>query len=67
MPVEIEAEGFLARALQHEIEHLNGKIFIDRLPFITRMKLRPVLRRLKKEWAEIDETKMTPADFKRNA
>jgi peptide deformylase len=28
-PIEIEAEGFLARAFQHEIDHLNGVLFID--------------------------------------
>ncbi|MFA5073391.1 MAG: peptide deformylase [Nitrospirota bacterium] len=28
---EIEAEGFLAKALQHEIDHLNGILYIDRL------------------------------------
>ena len=28
--VEIEAEGFFARALQHEIDHLDGILFIDR-------------------------------------
>jgi peptide deformylase len=28
---EIEAEGLLAKALQHEIDHLNGVLFIDRL------------------------------------
>ncbi len=67
LPVEIVAEGLLARAFQHEIDHLNGKLFIDRLPLMTRIKLRSVLKKLKKEWAEIDETKMTPADFKRNA
>lgn len=27
---KIEAEGMLARALSHEIDHLNGKLFIDR-------------------------------------
>lgn len=27
--IEIESEGFLARALQHEIDHLNGILFID--------------------------------------
>ncbi|MEN6475291.1 MAG: peptide deformylase [Syntrophaceae bacterium] len=27
-PVEIEAEGFLARILQHEIDHLNGQVII---------------------------------------
>lgn len=30
-PVEIEAEGLLARALQHEIDHLNGVLLIDRI------------------------------------
>ncbi|HHX01787.1 MAG TPA: peptide deformylase [Firmicutes bacterium] len=28
-PVQIEAEGLLARALQHEIDHLNGILFTD--------------------------------------
>ncbi len=31
LPVEIEAEGILARALQHEIDHLNGVLLIDRI------------------------------------
>jgi len=30
-PVEIEAGGLLARALQHEIDHLNGILFVDRM------------------------------------
>jgi len=30
-PMNIEAEGFLARVLQHEIDHLNGKLIIDYL------------------------------------
>ena len=28
---EMEAEGLLAKALQHEIDHLNGLLFVDRL------------------------------------
>lgn len=33
-PVSIEASGFFARVIQHEIDHLDGKVFIDRLdPF----------------------------------
>jgi len=31
-PVEFTAEGFFARVIQHEIDHLNGKVFLDRLP-----------------------------------
>ena len=30
-PVEFEAEGLLSRALQHEVDHLDGLLFIDRL------------------------------------
>src|SRR5215831_3131970 len=30
-PVVIEGEGLLARCLQHEVDHLNGRLFIDRL------------------------------------
>ena len=31
-PVEFTAEGFFARVIQHELDHLNGKVFLDRLP-----------------------------------
>lgn len=30
-PVRIRADGFLARVLQHEIDHLNGKVFVDHI------------------------------------
>lgn len=33
---EIEAEGLLATCLQHEIDHLNGKLFIDHLSKLKR-------------------------------
>lgn len=35
-PVEIESEGLLSRALQHEIDHLNGTLLIDRVSSIKR-------------------------------
>lgn len=44
--LEIEAEDFLAVALQHEIDHLEGKLFIDR---ISRLK-RDLYRRKVKKW-----------------
>ncbi len=31
-PFVLEAEGMLARVLQHEYDHLEGKLFVDRLP-----------------------------------
>jgi len=35
-PVEIDAEGFLAIVLQHEIDHLRGILFIDRISSLKR-------------------------------
>jgi len=43
--IEITAEGFLARVFQHEIDHLNGVLFIDRLSSLKRGLF---LRRMKK-------------------
>ena len=34
--VEFAADGFLARAIQHEIDHLNGVLFVDRLGMLQR-------------------------------
>ncbi|MFQ5715582.1 MAG: peptide deformylase [Nitrospinales bacterium] len=33
----IEAEGFLAVVLQHEIDHLNGMVFLDRMPDLAKL------------------------------
>lgn len=38
--VEIEGEGLLARALQHEIDHIDGILFIDRLSRLKRELLK---------------------------
>jgi peptide deformylase len=40
---EIDAEGYLARAIQHEIDHLDGVLFIDRLSPLKRQFLRRTL------------------------
>ncbi len=42
-PVELVAEGYLARALQHEVDHLDGVLFVDRLSLLKRGFLRPQL------------------------
>jgi peptide deformylase len=39
----------MARVLQHEIDHLDGKLFIDHMPPLKRTLLRGPLKRLKKE------------------
>jgi len=47
--VEIEATGLLARALQHEIDHLNGILFIDRMSSAAKTSLSSKLKRLQRE------------------
>ena len=44
-PQELAAEGLLATAVQHEIDHLNGKLIID---FLSRLKRDIIVRRFKK-------------------
>ena len=48
-PVRIEADGMLARALQHEIDHLDGVLFIDR---VSPLKRRLLLRKWRKSRAK---------------
>jgi peptide deformylase len=45
-PLTLEADGFLAIVLQHEIDHLDGKLFIDH---ISKLKLQLFMRKLKKQ------------------
>jgi peptide deformylase len=47
--IEIEATGLLARALQHEIDHLNGILFIDRMSSAAKAALSSRLKRMQKE------------------
>jgi len=47
--IEIEATGFLARAIQHEVDHLNGILFIDRMSSAAKTSLSSKLKRLLKE------------------
>lgn len=42
----VETDGLLARALQHEIDHLNGVLFIDRLSAGSKAAIRGKLKRL---------------------
>lgn len=44
--LEIETDGLLARALQHEIDHLNGVLFVDRLPAVAKVSMKNRLKRL---------------------
>jgi peptide deformylase len=48
-PIELETTGFLARAIQHEVDHLNGILFIDRMSSAAKTSLSSKLKRLQKE------------------
>ena len=45
-PFEIETDGLLAVCIQHEIDHLDGKLFVD---YISSLKRQRIRRRLEKE------------------
>ena len=47
-PHRVTFDGLLARVIQHEIDHLNGKLFIDHLSFLRRSALAGQLSKLKK-------------------
>ena len=44
--LDFEAEGLLARAAQHEVDHLHGILFIDHLPAESLREHQPLLRKL---------------------
>jgi peptide deformylase len=50
--LQFEATGLLARALQHEVDHLNGILFIDRMDAAVRASFSGKLKRLQKESKE---------------
>lgn len=56
-PIQLEAEGLLARALQHEVDHLEGVLFIDRLGPAAKTLVKPKLTRLR-ELSFNDKTKV---------
>jgi peptide deformylase len=51
--LRIEASGLLARALQHEVDHLNGILFIDRMSSAAKASHGSRLKRLQKETAKM--------------
>ena len=51
--VRIEASGLLSRALQHEVDHLNGILFIDRMSSASKVSHSSRLKRLQKETTKL--------------
>jgi peptide deformylase len=44
-PVSFEATGLKARIVQHELDHLDGVLFIDRLPPVTRDRIKKKIQK----------------------
>lgn len=49
---EVALQGYVARAAQHEIDHLNGTLFVDRFNYVKRLAVRGKLKKLKEETLE---------------
>lgn len=60
-PIRIEAEGLLARCLQHEVDHLDGVLFIDRLSALKRNMVLKRYRNLLAEQEKAPSTGKSPA------
>ena len=48
--IEFEAAGLLARALQHEVDHLNGVLFTDRMSSAAKAGLAGRLKRMQRQY-----------------
>lgn len=48
-PIEFEAEGLLARVVCHEVDHLDGVLFVDRLSGLRKERVRRQLRKLSRK------------------
>ena len=56
-PFELEAEGLLAVCIQHEIDHLDGKLFVDYVSALRRQRIR---KKLEKEQRRVRPTVFPP-------
>lgn len=60
--IEFEADGLLAVCIQHEIDHLDGKLFVDYLSDLKRTRIRKKLEKERKGRAASSQMKIgTPA------
>ncbi len=49
-PYKIEAGGVLARVIQHEFDHLDGRLFIDLFSPAQKIRYKPILKELERVW-----------------
>ena len=51
-PLEFEAEEWFARVIQHEVDHLQGVLYIDRISALKRSLYKKKLKKILREQAE---------------
>ncbi|WP_372523162.1 peptide deformylase [Sulfuricaulis sp.] len=51
-PIELKTEGLLATCIQHEIDHLDGKVFVDYLSRLKQTRIRKKLEKREREQGE---------------
>jgi len=56
--VEFDADGLLAVCIQHEVDHLNGKLFVD---YLSELKRKRIKKRIEKEERELKERRSSAA------
>jgi peptide deformylase len=61
-PMAIDAAGLLARIFQHEIDHLDAVLIVNRLPFLDRLRLFFRLRRLRREYRQLQRQEAPPRE-----
>jgi peptide deformylase len=60
-PLEFEAEGLLAVCVQHEMDHLDGKLFVDYLSELKRSRIRrKLVKKSKRAQTDIASTAVAP-------
>ena len=59
-PVKIETDGWFARIFQHEFDHLNGIIYVDKLPYDSRLEAFQVMA--ERGWNKPDVSWMPGVD-----
>jgi peptide deformylase len=62
-PFELDAEGLLAVCIQHEMDHLEGKLFVDYLSELKRQLIRKRLQKERRQRSSVSETRATAPAF----
>jgi peptide deformylase len=60
--IEVEASDLTGRVLQHEIDHLHGILFIDKMGPVAKLASRSALKDLERDYRKAQEKGEIPAD-----